>query len=238
VLRLSPEERKLLLRSVGTHRSERSLSPIEVAELLQKAVAAGSKRQECSAELQIGPTQIATFLRLLDLAPQIRHLADWGSTSASTIAFSSLAELSRLQFDQQIKAATAMLEHKLSWKEAVQLAQISQRSRRPIEDSINAVVKLRPDIERRHLFVGAIPSEDLRRSIKMISHKERDAIFQSVLNETFGEEPGFSGRLGERHFSIIGPHSAHTVLGMQPDELERQLSDKLLDVIGKYAASN
>ena len=44
-----------LLRSVGTHRNTRPLSPVEVAELLGKAVAAGATRSECAQALGIGP---------------------------------------------------------------------------------------------------------------------------------------------------------------------------------------
>ena len=59
---LEPEEVKSLLLSVGSHRKERRLSPLEVGVLLKRAVDAGASRQQLAAELQIGPTQVTEFL--------------------------------------------------------------------------------------------------------------------------------------------------------------------------------
>ena len=98
---ISEAEYQGLVLSVGTHRNARPLSPLEVAELLNKAIAAGATRAQCSEELGIGSSQVSAFLSLLLLVPQIRHLADWRGSRAASVAFSTMAELRRLKHDDQ-----------------------------------------------------------------------------------------------------------------------------------------
>ena len=59
---LSSTELQDLVLSVGTHRSERRLSPLEVACLLDRALSCGGSRKECSDVLGISLTQVGTFL--------------------------------------------------------------------------------------------------------------------------------------------------------------------------------
>src|ERR1043166_6570687 len=107
---LSDEQCRHLLISVGTHRRDRALSPLEVAELLEKALGAGATRRQIRSVLQLGSTEVSTFLRLLELDPGIRHLAGWSGKAKSTIPFSSLAHLAGLSRSDQTAAAEAILQ--------------------------------------------------------------------------------------------------------------------------------
>lgn len=225
---LAPEEHKLLLRSVGTHRGDRPLSPFEVAQLLNKTLAAGSTRKEAAEALGIGQTQVATFLKLRDLAPEIRHLADWGGSSNASIAFSSLAELSRLPRPAQIETADAILRYGLTWKEVVQLVQIADRSAKSVAQCIEEVLQLRPQIETRHLFVGAITSESMRQHIEGCMQIERDKMLENALAALLGRKNLASGRLGAANFTVMSSQSLPQLLGIDPDELERAVNDALV----------
>ena len=67
---LSSAEVRQLILSVGTHKSERPLSPVEVAQLMQKAVKAGENRKEIAARLLLEDSSIiGRFIRLLQLPP-------------------------------------------------------------------------------------------------------------------------------------------------------------------------
>src|SRR5262245_60099145 len=93
---LSGEERKRLLLSVGTHRRERYLSPVEVAHLFQKATRGGDTLADLAAAVQLdGTSWVARFITLLKLTPDVQHMVDWGK-SGSTLAFTSAVELARL----------------------------------------------------------------------------------------------------------------------------------------------
>ena len=131
---LSPLEIRQLILSVGTHRSERPLSPIEVAKLMQKALDAGEKRKEIADRLHLnGSTIIGRFTRLLSLPPQIQHLIGWGS-DPTTLSFTTASGIACLESTQeQTTLAKAVLESQLNKSEIVQVVQIRQRSRNSIE---------------------------------------------------------------------------------------------------------
>lgn len=229
---LTREELKALLLSVGTHRKERNRSPAEVAQLLQKAIDGGETRKRCADFLQLGTTQVSQFLRLLQLAPEIQHLADWGGTADSAISFSSLAQLAPLKPADQVRAAKAILEHRLTWKEVVQLTQIADRSRKSIEECIHAVVKLRPEVETKHLFIGSVNSEYLKTSLAVLAQHKRDELMQRVLRRLLGATADASGRLGAKNFTIVSDRNPVETLNMTADAFERAVNDELLQASG------
>ena len=227
---ISDSEYQGLILSVGTHRNARPLSPIEVAELLSKAVAAGATRAQCAEELGIGSSQVSAFLSLLLLAPQIQHLADWQGSKAASVAFSTMVELRRLNHDDQTVAANAALTHKLTWKEAVQLVQIAIRSGKTIEECISRVLDLRPRITTRHLFVGAITSPETRACIGELPQSNRDALLSKTLQRLTGYDYPVGVRLGTNEFTILSNHNLPKLLGLQRDEIELFINQTLAKV--------
>ena len=227
ILGISAEEYRDLVLSVGTHRKSRRLCPLEVAHLLAKALAAGATRHDCATELGLGQTQIRTFLKLLDLAVEVQHLADWKGTKNATIPFSTLAELAQLAPSDQIQTATSVLRHGLTWKEVVQIVQIAKRSDKAISECITDVLNLRPEVVTRHLFVGAITSECLSRQMKSINQGERDRLLARAMSRLVGSSYPAQGRLGEGKFTILSDHDLPRLLDTDPDELEKTINELL-----------
>ena len=194
-----------LLRSVGTHRNTRPLSPVEVAELLGKAVAAGATRSECAQALGIGPSQISAFFSLLQLAPPIRHLADWQGSKAASIAFSTMAELRRLQRDDQVVAAG-----------------------NPIGDCVTQVLNLRPQIITRHLFVGAVTNPEIRPWLDTMPQNDRDRL-PNALRKLTGINYQTNVRLGANEFTVLSDHDLPTLLGLQPNDIETSINQILAE---------
>lgn len=230
---LSSDEYRQLVMSVGTHRGERKLSPVEVAGLLNKAIEAGANRKECSQALDVGPTQMSTFLRLLRLAPEVQHLADWGEGSGSTIPFSSLAQLASLEARAQDVAARAILGHRLTWKEVVQLVQVVGRSGKAIEQCIDDVVRLRPEVEIRHLFIGSLTSESLQTSLATVSQAERDSLLAEALRGILGMSEGLSGRLGTSNFTLTWDKNPAEVAGLSADAFEKAVGESVAGAIAR-----
>ena len=226
---VSEAEYQGLLLSVGTHRSDRPLSPIEVAELLGKAVTAGVTRTECAQALDIGPSQVSAFLSLLELTPEIRHIADWRGSTAASVAFSTMAEIRRLRHEDQIVAAKAALTHKLTWKEAVQLVQIALRSGKPIEECLSQVLNLRPQIITYHLFVGAVTSKEIQIWLGSLPQRDRDGLLSSALRDLTGPDYQPNGRLGISEFTIRSDHDLAKLLGLQPDDIEIAINQSLAE---------
>lgn len=224
---LTARELQDITLSVGTHRGTRRLSPLEVARLIEKSVKSGTSRKNCAYALGIGPTQVGTFMKLLGLKTEIQHLADWRGTKNASIPFSTLAELARLRPKDQVKAAEAVLRHDLKWKEVVQLTQISDRSGLTIEECIGNVLKLRPRIETRHLFVGAITSDTLRVHLRSTPQSERDRLIERTLRRLTGPDYNARGRLSDREFTILSQHNLPRLLNSTADQLEQAVNDTL-----------
>ena len=220
---LTQDERRDLILSVGTHRGERRLSPLEVAQLLEKARAAGATKRECSKALQVGVTQISTFLKLLELTAEVQHLAGWGSAQQASIPFSSLAELHRMHPAVQLRVAEVILREGLTWKEVIELTQIARRSGDPVEQCIKVVLARRPQIERRYLFMGKV-DDRAADSLSALSQRERDALLDQVLQDLLGSRYAFEARLGQEHFTVLTSEDILVPLKVDADELERQIN--------------
>lgn len=224
---LSPEERKRLLISIGTHRGERALSPVEVAGLLERALSDGTSLASCASAVGLESTsQLSRFLSLLSLPDDVRHLVNWGRSGVG-IAFTSAFELSRLEdATDQREAVRAVLEHDFNSSEVRQLVQARKRSARTLEDCVATVLKMRPQVEVRHVFIGSILKPSLRDRLRSLSQQQRDEMLQSVL-KTGPDDINATGRLGPQHFTLVGGSSLGTAIRTRKDELERQINQAL-----------
>ena len=223
---LTNQERRDLILSVGTHRRERRLSPIEVARLLQVAIGSGATKKDCSETLQIGVTQISTFLKLLQLAPEVQDLAGWGAARQASIPFSSMAALARLDATDHLFAANAILSERLTWKEVIELTQIAKRSGKGVDECLAAVLRRRPEIERRHVFIGKVDPRT-ETDLAALSQRARDALLWGAFAAIMGSEYQFEARLGITHFTILTSDDILQPLGMTPDDLEQDVNARM-----------
>ncbi len=202
---LSALEIGRLRMSVGysTHKKGRPLSPVEVGKLLRRAQDSGASLPDCAKILNLnGTSQLSRFLSVLDLPPDLRHLVGWGR-STDSIGFTTAVELVRVpDADDQRAIAAAILEQGLETDEVRQVAQIRRRSGRPIEDCLREVLGMRPTVERRYVFIGAVGDEDVQAALADLTQAERNALLRSGV-EALGLT-GASGRLGEKLFTLVG----------------------------------
>ena len=226
---LSPSEVRQLILSVGTHRSERPLSPIKVAKLIQKALDAGEKRKEIAVKLHLnGSTIIGRFIRLLSLPPQVQHLIGWGSDPV-TLSFSAASGIAQLSSDQdQSTLAKASLENQLNRLEITEVVQIRQRSGKPIESCIEEVLNQRPIIEKRHVIVGGLLSERLKTELKQASQLERDNLLQSVLERYIPDIPPLGAKLRDGYFFLVGDDEFHRMIMSLSDGFEKSITEYLM----------
>jgi hypothetical protein len=224
---LSSDEFKSLLLSVGTHRDRRSLSPVEAASLFKKALAAGASVVDCAEAVRLaGPTWIARFLKLLELPEDVRHLVGWGRKSGS-IAFTSASDIARLEDSaDQRHAIEASIAHDLSSLEVRQLVQLRNRSHKSVQQCVSEVLKLRPHIEVKHIFVGSIISEKLRKLLRSFSQSRRDELLNHVCRERLASMT-LGARLGETRFTLVGGKDFGDFLAKNKERLEQQINDAL-----------
>ena len=225
---LSSSEVRQLILSVGTHKSERPLSPVEVAKLMWKAEKAGEKRREIAARLLLEDSSIiGRFIRLLRLPPDVQQLTGWGSDPA-TLSFTAGSEIARLEDKQeQLVLATAALANRFNKSEIMQVVQIRKRSGKSIKECIKIVLNQRPIIERRHVIIGSLQSEKLKDSLKEISQLERDALLQSALDRYGPNIQRLGSKLGDRYFLLIGDDRLHAAIMSLPEGFEQAITEYL-----------
>lgn len=222
---LTPDEMKGLILSVGTHRAGRPLSPVEVATLFQKTLRAGTTLAECAEAVQLDSTsQVSRFTAVLSLPLDVQHLVDWGR-SDQTVAFTSAFEISRLSGpDDQRAAVRAILENGLSTSEIRQLVQSRKRSGQPIGQCIESVLKMRPQVDVRHVFLGAVADEALQAKLRAMPQEARDRVFGVVLAAL---SYGARGRLGADRFTLVGDSKFGEVLKTMKTRVESEVNDGL-----------
>ena len=226
---LSSYEVRQLILSVGTHRSVRPLSPVEVAKLMQRALDAGEKRADIADRLYLeDSTIIGHFTRLLSLPPQVQQLVGWGSDPA-TVSFTAAAMIARLKSPQgKSVLAKAALENQFNKSEIIQVVQIQRRSGNPIEDCIKAVLDQRPIVEKRHLVIGELQSEKLKEQLKQISQLERNNLLQSALARYLPNISHLGCKLGDAYFLLMGDDRFHAAIVSLPGGFEKSITEYLM----------
>jgi len=223
---ISPEELRDLILSVGTHQSERTLWPVGVAELLEKAINAGTTVKELSEEVLLNSTMITRFRRLLSLAPEIQHLVGWGG--GSQVSFSTASEIARLRTpEEHTFLVKCTLEYSLSKNEVIQIIEVRNKFRKPIGECVEEILRMRPKIVKRYLFIGAIKSADVRSRLSTISQQERDALFSKAVTSNYPDLPYWEGMLGIKGFNLIGNEDLDQALSKLPTDFESTINGYL-----------
>ena len=215
---LSPELKRDLILSLGTHQANRRLSPVEVAGIIDTAYRSGATFSEIAKLVDFSSTStLREIHRLLALAPTIQHLVGWGKPNASTLPMKSAAQVARLTApNDQMACAKAILSHKFTSEETRQLVETRIHSQGSIDDCIDTILRLRPTVERRYLFLGAVSSDKVCQQLEDLTQMERDGIFHDALSERLGSLLSWSGKLGVSRFSLCGDSSlAQTIETME-----------------------
>jgi hypothetical protein len=230
---ISAEELRDLILSVGIHKQERILSPVEVAELLEKAINAGATIQEISKEILLNPTMTTRLHRLLNLAPEIQHLVGWGGKPR--ISPSTASEIARLKTaEEQEFLGKATLEHGLSKSEVIQIIEVRNKFSKPISECVEEILKMRPRIIRRYLFIGTVKSQEVRKKLSEMSQKERDVLFNNVATLNLPNLSSWDGLLGVNRFTLIGNEDLNQALSKLPTDFSSSINDHLESIILKH----
>lgn len=130
---------------------------------------------------------------------------------------------------EQQEVAEAALKHGLGKVETIQIVQIRERSGRPIAECIRHVLRMRPQIERRHILIGAITSEKLRIALRQMTQEERDQLLKSAVTSYGPELPPWEGRLGVERFTLLGSDA----FGAAVQRLPRGFEDAVNAYLGE-----
>lgn len=191
----------LTVKPVGS----RPLTPVDVANAFNTMMQYGATRSDCASLARLkGTSMVSKFLKLLTLSTEMQHNVEFGASSDATLGFSSASELTRLPEDDHVAACQAILKHRLTKEDVIQLVQLRTRSNKAIDDCVEQVLQLRPKIEKRYMFVGAIADELVAKHLIGISKDDRAELMVKVLDDMLSDCTDKSGRLGTSRFTVTG----------------------------------
>ena len=217
---LTTAEHQSLILSIGTHRRIRRLSPVEVANLIQKSVHAGMSRTDCATALGVQADQISRFLRLLQLHPEVRCLASWGNSDLGKVPFTTLTYLTPLTWEDQMHVTSAIIQHRITKEEVKQIIQIFRRSNASPSESVRRVLKMRSRVEDKYIFFGMIHSDDCRQYLSKLSSRQRIAAMENIIAEIIPHPHMATGRLYPSTFSIVSEKNLSELTDMDTENIE------------------
>jgi hypothetical protein len=214
---LTREEFRKTVFSVGdAHRTDRPLSPVEVATVFHKALKAGSSRKEIAGAFQLDSAMVARFLRLTELAPEIHHLIDWGKSKESAIGFSTASELCRAPRGDHDELAAAILKHGASKEETTSIIQLRERSGDSLGACISRVISRRPSVRVFQVVLGAVTAASLQQRLASLPQAERDKALRSVMRRLYPKMQTYSAKLGDVRFTVVGEQAVTENLAKDP----------------------
>lgn len=198
-------------------------------------MANGASRLDCSEKVRLSPTNVGRFIRLTSLPSAVQGWIDWGAPK-DFVGFSSAAELVRLgDGDEQRTVAEAVLSQGLTSKEVRQVVQLRTRSVRPILACVDEVVGMRPVVERRYVFMGAVSEEGLVADLRRHTQVERDQVLSGCIAKVGLE--GASGRLGPEVFTLVGGADfGQSMKRVGKENIERKVRNHLRETLQSGSA--
>ena len=197
---LTQEERSRLIRSVGTHRGARPLSPIEVGRFFAQALQHSSPEAVAKEVDFRGTSMVTRFVRLLELPEEFHPLVDWGHSDGS-IPFTAASAVGGLSRETQRTLLNLLVSggiDTLTLRHAVPIL----RKGRSVEEAVKEAGKLRPIIIRRHLIIGAVGIPD-RERVSSLEQAQRDIVIKTALKGLLSESDLTAARLLPERFTIV-----------------------------------
>jgi hypothetical protein len=225
------DKRRLLVLSVGTHKVQRPLSPVEVCDYLLEWQSTGETLPSIASKLQLkDAAMLKKFLRLEHLATDLRPLVDW-STSESGLSFSTAAEIASMPSQSdQIELGKAVVTHKLSKVEVQSVLQRINRGNVPVAMAVEEMIRLRPRITQRYVYIGRLRA-DLAEKLKGSLHSERDGLLRAAVIQMLKGYEAFGARLGAERWTLVGGKDLEDKLARIGNRLEPDLNDAIASVI-------
>ena len=198
---MNSDRLKQLVLSLGTHRTQRPLSPVEAGLRIAELSDELGSITKAAKVIHLDVTTARRFAALTKVTPEIRPLIGWGA-SRDTLSFSSAAEIVGLSRAEQIETARAAIENRMTKEELRAAVQLRKRSGKSMSDCIAKALHMRPQVEFIHVFLGSTGDDPgVDGYLLTLTQNERDGILRDVFSSTLNCDA--SGRLTEKGFSAI-----------------------------------
>jgi hypothetical protein len=144
------------------------------------------------------------------------------------VTFSSASEIARLDnHEDEETLFQGVLTHRLSGSEVRQVVQLKKRSGRPVRDCLDEVVGMRPRVEKRYVYVGALTFGDVKNKLEAMTQNERDDLLRRVVQHTFPSAAPALSKLSPTTFTLVGDAQFGEQMNKNKETLERDINDGL-----------
>lgn len=196
-----------LVLSVGTHKKNRRLTPIEIAktlnEILSKAEIYGVSKEEIAQEIHLrDASMIYKFVGLLNIPEQYHKLIVFKGQKGK-LTFSSVANATHLPEDEMIVFLEAILSYKLTRNETRNIKELKKRRDYSIEKCVDEVLLSRPTIEDKTMFIGLMVDDIFINILKEVPRNLKNIRFNNFLTDSMNEIHIDSSRISNNRFIIV-----------------------------------
>jgi len=162
-----------LLNSIQVGGTNRPLTPFEVSTLIGRMIDECGSKTQVLERLPIKSDMLEQFLKLQEIPKGYQNVIVWGTSTTEGISFTSAVRIARLKDsrDKEILSDASMM-NKFSRKEIENIVALKNKTEISIEDCIEKVVKFRPVVEHRYMFIFDIDAEFVKRLSDTITPKE------------------------------------------------------------------
>jgi hypothetical protein len=179
-----------LLLSLGTHKKERPLKPIEVAKLINTLKSETKESwNKVASRLGVGIDQVKSFRNLLHLPEQVHYAIGYGDTNEESLAFTTANIVSELKNMREKELLCKFaLSNKLTKDETERIIQLKKQSPdEAIEECVNKVLNLRPVFEKGYVIVTLVKDETLRKLVSMSEARtiELNKLIKEIMSSNY-----------------------------------------------------
>ena len=86
---------------------------------------------------------------------------------------------------------------------------------------------MRPHVEKVHLFIGAIISQELRAALRARTQSERDELLRAAVALLYPDLRQFASRLGVERFTLSGGDAVSAILRGGGEDFESAINTVL-----------
>ena len=120
-----------------------------------------------------------------------------------------------------------VLTYRLSGSEVRQVVQLRSRSLRSVKECLKEVLGMRPRVEKRYVYVGAVTNSALRASLEAMTQGQRDALLASAIRGVLTVTDLAVTKLGPGRFTLVGGTDFGGAMRQRKDSLEREINDAI-----------
>ena len=235
---LTPDEWRDLKLSVGTHRSKRRLNPIEVAKLIERLLNKDILYEKISEEILLSVDMIKRFENLLELPEKYHSYISFGRKN-NCIPFSTAAYIADLESEtERNQLFNEIFSRKLTKNEVQQIIELKNRSNMNILNCVKEIIKDRPIIEERNMFIGRIYEEDIKSFIKDPNWNKINKIFLPFLKNLFPNVLFYSGNVSKDRFIIVTDVFGQKQIQLKSDKKGESFEEFIRNNFVKWLSDN